>query len=52
MTKPSKSKSERALEEIKVVLVWVYNTRKFCVGLPEPKVIVWTKTIQDILSKD
>ena len=51
MTKPSKAKAEGALEEIKVLLRWLYNTRTFCMSLPYPKFISYTKTIQDILSK-
>ena len=52
MIEPLNAKAEGALEEIKVVLGWVYNTRTFCVSLPEPKFIACTNTIQDILSKD
>ena len=33
---PSKAKSEGALEEIRVVLGWVYNTCTFYVILPIP----------------
>ena len=52
MIKPSKAKYEGALEDIKFILVWVYNTFTFCVSLPKPKLIALTKTLQDILSKD
>ena len=52
MIETSKSKSEGSLEEIKVVLGWVYNTLTLCVSLPDPKFISSTKTIQGILSKD
>ena len=52
MIYPSKAKSEGALEEIKVVLGWLYNTHAFWLILPEPKFTSWTNTIQDILSKD
>ena len=51
MIKPSKEKSEGSLEETRVVLGWLYNTRTLCVSLPNPKFIAWTKTIQDIISK-
>ena len=47
----SKAKDEGELEDIKVVLEWVYNTLTLCVRLTNPKFIAWTKTIQDILSK-
>ena len=52
MIYPSKAKAERSLEEIKSVLGWVYNKHILCVRLPDLKFIAWTKTIQDILSKD
>ena len=48
----SKVKAEGVLEEIKIVLGWLYNTRTLCVILTETKFIAWTKNIQDILSKD
>ena len=52
MIEPSKEKSEGVLEEIKVVLVWVYNTCTLFVRLTETKFISWTKSIQDIISKE
>ena len=52
MIDPSKAKDEGSLEDFKVVLGWVYNTRTLCVSSPDSKFIAWTKTIQDILSKD
>ena len=52
MIETSKSKAGGSLEEIKVVLGWVYNTLTLCVSLPDPKFISSTKTIQGILSKD
>ena len=52
MIKPSKVKAAGALEDIKIVLGWVYNTRTLCLSLPELEFIACTKTIQDILSKD
>ena len=52
MIDPSKAKDEGAFEDIKVVLGWEYNTRTLCVSLHNPKFISWTKTIQEILSKD
>ena len=51
MIKPPKSKAEGELEDIKVVLRWVYNTHTLIVSLPDTKFIAWTKTIQDNLSK-
>ena len=51
MIKTSKAKSEEAIEDIKVVLGWVYNTRTLCVRLLGAKFIAWAKTMQDILSK-
>ena len=52
MIKPSKVKAAGALEDIKIVLGWVYNTRTLCLSLPELEFIACTKNIQDILSKD
>ena len=52
MIEPTKAKYEGASEEINIVLGRVYSTRTLCVSLPGPKFIAWTKTIQDILSKD
>ena len=65
MIKSSKAKSEEALEDIKVLLGWLYNTHTLCVSLPEPNLIIdnehilysqWfpglANVIPDILSRD
>ena len=52
MIKTINANDEGALEEIKVLLGWVYNACTLCMSLLNPKFVAWTKTIQAIWSKD
>lgn len=48
----SKLSAEAALEETKILLGWLLDTRRLLVHLPEDKYIAWTKQIKRILSAE
>ena len=41
--------AEGQLDEMKVILGWLLDTRRLRIALPPAKVIAWKSTIQDIL---
>ena len=49
--KQSKVTAEGALEEIKTILGWVFDTRRLKVSLPQDKYKAWSSTIESILQK-
>ena len=41
--------AEAGPEEIKIILGWIFNTRKLLISLPGSKAIAWTNEIDEIL---
>ena len=43
--------AEGTPSEIKMVLGWLLNTQKFCIGLPKEKAVGWIATIDIVLER-